>query len=69
MNITTNDDRYVGRSFSTGKYHLTDHPAITFCNYSGQTRSSRNRRATDIELAKASAEMFCKKCFPNGKPE
>lgn len=60
---------YIGRSISTGKYHKTDHPNITFCNYSGQSRAARNRKATDQEIDKAGSENFCKKCFPKGKPE
>lgn len=60
---------YIARSISTGRYHRTYGPNITFCNHSGQSRSARNRRATDDEVAKASADSFCRKCFPNGKPE
>ena len=59
---------YIARSITTGKYHMTNDPNITFCNYSGQNRSSRNRAATDQEIQKASDHSFCKKCFPNGKP-
>jgi len=60
---------YIARSISTGRYHLTNDPNITFCNHSGQRRSARNRKATDDEVSKASADSFCRKCFPYGKPE
>lgn len=60
---------YIGRSAMTGKYHKAVNENITACNYSGQRRSSRTRKATETEIEKASPEMFCKKCFPNGKPE
>jgi hypothetical protein len=61
--------QYIARSITTGKYHMTNDPNITFCNYSGQSRASRNRPATEAEIAKAHEGSFCKRCFPNGKPE
>lgn len=60
---------YIGRSVSTGKYHDAYGPMVTACNYSGQRKSSRNVPAADEQISKASPEMFCKKCFPLGKPE
>ena len=50
----------------TGKYHLTDHPNLLNCNYSGQSRSRRhNRKATNAEVLEAPKSAFCKKCFHN----
>lgn len=60
---------YIGRSVTTGKYHMCLAERVTHCNASGQVRSSRNRQATEAEIAKADASSFCKKCFPLGKPE
>lgn len=60
---------YTCRSVTTGKYHKTDSQNYTFCNYSGQSRGAANREAKPEEIKKAADSMFCKKCFPNGRPE
>ena len=61
--------RRTVRSASTGKYHRSYVGAnITYCNASGQRRIPRLSTATESELARASDDSFCKKCFPNGKP-
>lgn len=60
---------YIARS-STGKYHLALGPAATVCSNSGQRRSVYTSRVlpTAKQIETANPEMFCKKCFPNGKP-
>lgn len=68
MGIDTMNE-YIGRSITTGKYHRAFNENVTACNYSGQSRSAHNAKATDSEIANASPESFCKKCFPKGKPE
>jgi hypothetical protein len=60
---------YIGRSVNTGKYHYAYGPNVTACNHSGQRKNCRNAPASDDHIAKAAPDMFCKKCFPNGKPE
>ena len=57
------------RAASTGKYHRSYEGAnITFCNASGQIRIPRLITATEREIERASADSFCRKCFPNGAP-
>lgn len=54
---------------STGTYHRSWTGAnITACNASGQRRMVRIRPATQAEIERAAPSMFCKKCFPAGKP-
>jgi hypothetical protein len=55
---------YICRT-KTGKYHLTCHPNVTNCNFSGQSRRSHNRKATNAEVLEAPKSAFCKKCFRN----
>ena len=61
-------NEYIGISVTTGKIHMCL-GSVTHCNYSGQRRISRNRVASDYEIASADESKFCKKCFPMGKPE
>lgn len=58
---------YIGKSVTTGKYHMCMNAHVTECNYSGQSRSAANRPADSEEIMKAADtadHMFCKKCFP-----
>ena len=53
---------YIARS-NTGTYHRVSHDRA-HCNqwmYVGAKVSANT-------IEKASANMFCEKCFPNGKP-
>lgn len=59
---------YIGRSATTGTYHKAISRNTTCCNYSGQRRTGRNNKATETQIAAAPETAFCKKCFPNGKP-
>lgn len=59
----------IVRSASTGKYHSSSAGTNTIhCNYSGQVRVPRLVAATASDIKRASAEAFCRKCFPAGKP-
>ena len=55
---------YIGTSNSS-KFHLCCGPNATYCN----ARSGvQNRKAAGKVILAASEKSFCKKCFPNGKP-
>ncbi len=57
----------IVRSATTGKYHRSDEGAnITYCNASGQRRIPRLITAAERDIARATPESFCRKCFPNG---
>ena len=47
-----------------GTYHRGYSQGGAFCN----SRMGVSK-ASDAEVAKAGAHMFCEKCFPNGRPE
>lgn len=55
---------------NTGTYHKSIEGSSTlFCNYGGYRRMPRFSAAQRGETEKAGEHMFCKKCFPNGKPD
>ena len=58
-------------STRTGKIHkgIENVSGITLCNHSGQNRSVHVVPIGNERLEMADDSMFCKKCFPNGKPE
>ena len=54
---------------STGKYHMgRANSSIMHCNYIGQVKPRRPSPARERYFNAAPDSMFCKKCFPNGKP-
>jgi hypothetical protein len=54
---------YIARS-NNGTYHRASHDRA-HCNQ----RMYIGGKASDNTIAAAAANMFCEKCFPNGKPE
>ncbi|MFJ5341533.1 hypothetical protein ACIPSD_20800 [Pectobacterium sp. CHL-2024] len=51
----------------TGVIHRTLGPVAAVC--SSGNRGLRTSYASDDTVARTPASKFCKKCFPNGKPE
>lgn len=59
----------IARSSTTRRIHRAISEVASACNAGGRPARGSLTPLTAEQIAKAPDGMFCRKCFPNGKPE